>query len=74
MITEISTTSSAADVSSDVASDISSDVASDDVSSPESDVELEQPTAPSKRQVATTDLMKILWLVMIQKRSQDRAR
>ncbi|CAB4806380.1 unannotated protein [freshwater metagenome] len=72
MITEISTTSSVA--VADVSSDVTSDVASDCASSPESDVELEQPTAPSKRQVATTDLMKILWLVMIQKRSQDRAR
>ena len=76
MITEISTTSSVAvaDVSSDVASGITSDVPSDLVSSPESDVELEQPTVPRDRQIAKNDLVKIERMLMIQKRSQDRVR
>ena len=70
MITEISTTSSVADV----ASDVNSDVASDLVSSPESDVELEQPTVPKNRQIENNDLVKTERVFMIQKRSQDRAR
>ena len=69
MITEISVGSSVAVAPSTVSS---STVA---VSSPASDVvsELEQPTEPSKRQVAMIDFVKIERLVMNQKRSQDQA-
>ena len=70
MITEISTTSSVADITSDVTSDVASDL----VSSPESDVELEQPAVPSNRQIANNDLVKTERVLMIQKRSQDRER
>ena len=68
MITEISTTSSVA------VADVSSEITSDFVSSPESDVELEQPTVPSNRQIENNDLVKIERVFMIQKRNQDRVR
>jgi hypothetical protein len=75
MITEISTTSSVAvAVSDDASSEVSPSTDSESSLASEVESELEQPTVPSKRQVAIIDLVKIECLVMNQKRSQDQVR